>query len=229
MFYNIIFDMSKKFQGDISKKERKVFTIKNRWVKRLLLIFSPVFLMVIYILCKIGLALVQSPQPQLLLVLGGSPDREEFTAIVSKEYSTLDIWVSSGTQDSEKIFREAGLPSSKVHLDCRATDTVTNFTTVVEDLKNRNIRHVYIITSEYHMPRSLAIAAIVFGSQGIAFTPLSSPSNKRYPEVNNESRILRDVSRSIIWMFTGNALDDLNGRKNLDFCKNPGYERGIKG
>jgi uncharacterized SAM-binding protein YcdF (DUF218 family) len=220
--------MIKKFQGEQLKKNNHILlAIKNRWIRRLLLIFSPIFLMGFYISLRIGFALIQSPQPQIFLILGGSPDREEFTAKFSRQHP-LDIWVSSGSRDSEKIFREAGLPKSRIYLDCRATDTVTNFTTVVEDLRSRNIHHVYVVTSEYHMARSVAIATIVFGSQGITFTPLPSPTNRQYPELNAESRIFRDIFRSISWIFTGNALDDLNGRKKTDFCKNPGYQMGIK-
>jgi hypothetical protein len=44
------------------------------------------------------------------------------------------------------------------------------------------------------------IAFIVLGSQGIAFTPVSVASNQP-PEPDEV--IIRDVLRSLLWLFTG--------------------------
>jgi uncharacterized SAM-binding protein YcdF (DUF218 family) len=154
-----------------------------------------------YIPARLALAQQQAPDPKVILILGGSSDRETIAAQLAHHQPNLDIWVSSGSPYAASIFREAGIPNSRLHLDCRATDTVTNFTTVVSDFKRRGIQHVYVLTSEFHMARAIAIATVVFGSQGIAFTPVSVPNLQ--PRTESRLRILRDVGRSLVWVASG--------------------------
>ncbi|ERT08878.1 hypothetical protein M595_1110 [Lyngbya aestuarii BL J] len=161
------------------------------------------------------LALQQTPEPQAILMLGGNPNREEFTAEFAKKHNHLDVWVSSGVdrRTATEIFQQAGVDLGRVHLDYRAVDTVTNFSTLVEDLKKRDISHVYLITSDFHMSRAMAVASVVFGSQGIAFTPVPIPT-EGYPS-ESEVRIVRDVSRAVVWTFTGWAGENLHPRYAL--------------
>lgn len=151
---------------------------------------------------KIAIALQQEPYPQGMLVLGGEPTREVATAELAKWYPKLDVWVSSGPnpQETQKIFKDAGISPEKLHIDQRAVDTVTNFTTLVADFQQAKIHHLYLITSDFHILRAKAIAYLILGSQGIVFTPISIPSNHS-PESPN--RILRDITRSLIWILTG--------------------------
>ena len=53
-----------------------------------------------------------------------------------------------------------GVPDEKLHLDGRATDTVTNFTNLVGDFVNQKIQHVYLITPDHHMRRSLLLSSL---------------------------------------------------------------------
>ncbi|MDY7020121.1 MAG: YdcF family protein [Cyanobacteriota bacterium] len=160
---------------------------------------------------QLVVARFQTPQPQAILTLGGGSDRELFTAEFAKEHPDLDIWVSSGIprEPAIDIFRAAGIEDSRVHLDYLAVDTVTNFTSMVDEFQQRNIQHIYLITSDFHMPRSQAIATIVLGSQGIAFTPVAIPSEQ--PE-EASVRIWRDIGRSILWVVTGRTGASLNPR-----------------
>ncbi|NEO21455.1 YdcF family protein [Moorena sp. SIO4A5] len=155
-----------------------------------------------FIPIRLGFAHLQSPTPQLILTLGGGIGRERFTAQFAQQHRNLDIWVSSGvpTPQAQKVFREAGIPDQQVHIDRRAIDTVTNFTSLVQDFKTHDIHHVYLITSDFHMRRSIAIAFFIFGSQGIAFTPVAIPSQR--PE-ESWLQVLRDVGRSVVWIITG--------------------------
>jgi uncharacterized SAM-binding protein YcdF (DUF218 family) len=143
-------------------------------------------------------------QPEAILVLGGGSNREAVAAELAHVEPTLEIWVSSGRLRSEalKIFRAAGIADYRVQLDYRATDTVTNFTTLIAEFQQRQIQHLYIVTSDYHMRRAKAIAAVVLGSRGIAFTPVAVPST-----YTQESwlRALRDWGRAAIWQFTGHT------------------------
>lgn len=154
-------------------------------------------------------ARLQSPDPQAILTLGGDFDREEFTAQFARSHPNLEIWVSSGMPHarSRAIFHQAGVREQRLHLDNRAVDTVTNFTTLIADLKQREIQHIYLLTSDFHLTRAKAIATIVLGSQGIAFTPISIPS-----QTPQESwlRVLRDSGRATLWVFTGRTGASLN-------------------
>lgn len=162
------------------------------------------------ILVRLAIAFHQAPLPQAILTLGGGSDREKFTAQFAQMHPSLEIWVSSGTSpddEAHKIFQAAGIPDTRVHLDHRAVDTVTNFTSLVKDFKKRNIQHIYLITEDFHMARAKAIATFVLGSQGIAFTPVSVPSDEP-PE--SWLHILRDSGRAVLWIFTGHTGASLN-------------------
>ncbi len=169
--------------------------------------FYRFFLIILLILISIiplrlTIAYYQYPTPQAIFTLGGGDIREKFTATFSLEHPSLPIWVSSGIPrpKAERIFQKAGVPLERVHLDYRAVDTVTNFTTMVSTLEENNIHHVYLITSSFHMTRAKAIATLVLGSRAIAFTPVTI-SSKRTPE--SFSHVLRDVIRSVVWLITG--------------------------
>jgi uncharacterized SAM-binding protein YcdF (DUF218 family) len=162
-----------------------------------------------YIPARIAIAKQQAHRPELILVLGGSPARERLAAQLASTDPSLKIWVSSGTSEAASEFAAARIPASRVYLDHRATDTVTNFTTVVKDLKRKHIDHVYLVTSAYHLPRAQVIATIVFGSQGIAVTPVTIADEQR---IESRWRIVRDGLRSLMWLSTGRTGASLRGQ-----------------
>jgi len=152
---------------------------------------------------RLAIAKYQAPQPQAILTLGAWTDREKAAAKIAHWNPSLEVWVSSGTPPElvQPIFRAAGVSNSRLHLDYCAVDTVTNFTTIIPAFQRRNIRHIYLITSEFHMPRAKAIATLILGSQGIAFTPISVPSEN--PKKETIFPIIRDLGRSLLWIFIG--------------------------
>lgn len=143
-------------------------------------------------------------QPEALFVLGGHEERECFAAKLAQKHPNLPIWVSSGSPEdyAQRIFAKAGIKSDRLHLDYQASDTVTNFTSLVAELKAQGIDSVYLITSDNHMPRARLIGEIVFGSQGIIIKPMAVPSNSP-PESIKKS--LRDGARAILWLTTGHT------------------------
>jgi len=188
----------------------KKFQRKNR---RLLYLVSCglILALISTIPIRLAIAYYHSPAPQAILTLGGGNDREEFTAHFAQVHPGLKIWVSTGIlpEKSRAIFQGAGIPEERVHIDRRAVDTVTNFTSLVKNFKQEQIQHVYLITSSFHMRRAKAIAIFVLGSQGITFTAVSVPS-KQPPETWVHT--LRDVGRSLLWIFTGRTGASLNLR-----------------
>ncbi len=147
----------------------------------------------------------QFVQPQAILVLGGSTrllEREKFTAKLAHQYPNIPIWISGGSppQYTKKIFANAGIDPRRLNLDYEAVDTVTNFTTLVDELQSRGIKSVYLITSDFHMPRASVVGEIILGSRGMNFKPISVPSENS-PEPIQKS--IRDGARAIIWVATG--------------------------
>jgi len=141
-------------------------------------------------------------QPDAILVLGGDPRREDFAALFARQHPSLPIWISSGSNQeyTEGVFADAGVDFKRLHIDRTAEDTVTNFTTLVDELQRRGISSVYLVTSDYHMARAQVIGEIVFGSRNISLHPVPVPSEK-----NSESALktVRDIVRSMLWVTTG--------------------------
>ncbi|HYP03424.1 MAG TPA: YdcF family protein, partial [Cyanobium sp.] len=110
----------------------------------------------------------------MILVLGGDTDREIVAARLARR-DGLPVVVSGGSNPeyAHWLFQERqGLPSDRVRLDYRARDTVSNFTSLVDDLREAHIRHALLVTSSDHMPRALLVGRIVAGSRGIHLTPV---------------------------------------------------------
>lgn len=149
--------------------------------------------------------LMTNPVPketQAILVLGGDPNRERFAAQFALKHPQLPIYVSSGSpkEYSEYVFDRAGINRDRVHLDYRAVDTVTNFTTMVTDFQKQRISDIYVITSDFHMPRALVIGKVVLGSRGIQMHPVPVPTNVN---AEDSAKSLRDGLRSVFWLVSG--------------------------
>jgi uncharacterized SAM-binding protein YcdF (DUF218 family) len=187
----------------------KIFLFKKQFIFIFLISFIVILLSTIPL--KLAIARYQAPLPQIIFTLGGGINREEFTAQFAQTHPLLPIWLSSGSPKpiAEKLFQKAGIDLSRVKVDSRATDTVTNFTTVVKDFQKEHIQHLYLITSSFHMRRAKTIATIVLGSHGITFTPVAIPSTEHSESI---IKIVRDAGRALIWLVTGHTGASLNNR-----------------
>jgi uncharacterized SAM-binding protein YcdF (DUF218 family) len=156
---------------------------------------------------RLSLAAAQYPTPQGILMLGGEAGREAFTAQFAQDHPDLPIWVSTGAPAvvARPLFAAAGIEPPRLRLDYRAVDTVTNFSSLVQDFQSDEIHHVYVITSGFHMARARLIASVVLGSQGIAFTPVPIPPRQLADPGSRESlpHLTRDLLRAYLWWFTG--------------------------
>ncbi|WP_341531243.1 YdcF family protein [Nostoc sp. UHCC 0302] len=147
----------------------------------------------------------QYTQPQAVLVLGGSTkrlEREKFTAEFARKYPNIPIWITGGSPPkfTQRVFAKAGIDSKRLHLDYEAVDTVTNFTTLVDELQARGIKSVYLITSDFHMRRACVIGEIILGSRGIELKPVPVPSETSSEPI---TKSIRDGARAILWVTTG--------------------------
>ncbi len=143
----------------------------------------------------------------MILVLGGDADRERAAARLAR-HDGLPVVVSGGTNPeyARWLFEQReGLPSSQLRLDYRAIDTVTNFTSLVDDLRRARIRHALLVTSSDHMQRALLVGRIVAGSRGIHLTPVEVPCGALcVPE--GRRLVWGDGLRALIWVVSGRDL-----------------------
>tara|TARA_B100001939_G_scaffold286556_1_gene256792 strand:- start:55 stop:615 length:561 start_codon:yes stop_codon:yes gene_type:complete len=146
------------------------------------------------------------PQPQLILVLGGDLDRERAAARLARS-SGLPVLVSGGSNSdyAHWLFEGHGIAEDQLQLDYAARDTLGNFTTVVDRLRARGIRHVLLITSADHMARALLVGRLVAGSRGIHLSPLEVPCGDQCRE-EPFSKVWGDGLRALVWVFSGRDL-----------------------
>jgi uncharacterized SAM-binding protein YcdF (DUF218 family) len=146
------------------------------------------------------------PPAQLILVLGGDADRERVAADLARR-DGLPVLVSSGSNPeyAQWLFHQQGLDQRRVQLDYRATDTLSNFTSVVDELKRAKVRHVLLVTSSDHMNRALLVGRLVAGSRGIALTPVAVPCGQRC-EPEGRRKVWGDGLRAALWVLTGRDL-----------------------
>ncbi len=184
-------------QSTASPKKRS----RYRW--RLLKFLLPISLPLLPI-AWIGYREIENTwlQPQAIFVLGGDETREIFAAKFAAAHPHLSVWISSGAPPNYtlRLFHKAGVAPDKLHLDYRASDTVTNFTTMVDRFEARKITSVYLVTSEFHIRRARTIGEIVFGSKGIKIKPLTVAG---YETSEPLQKTLRDGVRSLVWLTTG--------------------------
>ncbi len=154
-----------------------------------------------------GLWWPRPPAPQIILVLGGDKDRELAAAELARR-DGLPVVVSGGTNPeyAHWIFEERqGLPPHQVQLDYRARDTLSNFTSLVDDLRRARVRSAILVTSTDHMPRALLVGRIVAGSRGIQLTPRAVPCGSLCVR-ERRSKIWGDGLRAALWVVTGRDL-----------------------
>ncbi|WP_239651408.1 YdcF family protein [Neosynechococcus sphagnicola] len=100
------------------------------------------------------------------------------------------------------FFSQAGIDARRLHLDYQAIDTVSNFTTLVNQLQAEGINSIYLITSDDHMQRARLVGEIILGSRGIEIRPLAVASG-RSPEPWEKT--IRDGARAVLWLLTGHT------------------------
>ena len=186
------------------RKQRYLFTKPKPRRSQLMLLPWLIPILAVSLFCSYRYIKSYFVQPEAIFVLGGAEERESFAAKFAHHHPELDIWVSSGSPEwyTQKIFAKAGILQERLHIDHQAVDTVTNFTTLVDELKAEGIDSVYLVTSDNHMRRARVIGEIVFGSRGIILKPLPVASG-RSPEPIE--KCFRDGVRSILWLTTGHT------------------------
>ena len=151
-------------------------------------------------------AALTNHQPQRILVLGGDADRERIGLRLARRMN-LPLVVSGGTNPeyAQWLMQHEGLPEDRVRLDYRARDTLGNFTSLVDELQRDGVHHLLLVTSEDHLPRAMAVGAIVAGSRGIRLTGVPVSCRPRCREESLSKRF-GDGLRAFAWVLTGRDL-----------------------
>ncbi len=104
------------------------------------------------------------PPPQMILVLGGDVEREKQAAALARQ-SNLPVLITGGSNPeyAQWVFEGQGVDAQKLQLDYAARDTLSNFTTLVDRLRRRGIRHVLLVTSSDRL-RGAPMLAVLCGS-----------------------------------------------------------------
>jgi uncharacterized SAM-binding protein YcdF (DUF218 family) len=193
---------SKASQSNKNLSKTQTSPIARRSSRHRKIPWAALLLLMVFLWVGYRQLVTQFSQPQAILVLGGSPDREKFAAELALEHPKLPVWVSSGSpkEYSEWVFDSAGVESERIHLDYRAVDTLTNFTTLVDDLKAEGITSFYLVTSDYHMRRAQWIAEVIGSNRGVVFKTVPIPSDRPSEPV---IKAFRDSGRAVLWVVTG--------------------------
>lgn len=188
-----------KSQRPTPRRRRRRRPRRGRWLLALLAAAGLVLL-------SRGLWQPPLPPPQIILVLGGDVERERVAADLAAR-DGLPVLVSGGSNPeyAHWLFGRQGLDHGRVQLDYRATDTLTNFTSIVDELKRAKVRHVLLVTSSDHMQRAMLVGRVVAGSRGIGLTPVEVPCGDRCtPETWR--KVWGDGARAALWVLTGRDL-----------------------
>ena len=153
-------------------------------------------------------ALLDRSAPDLVFVLGGDVDRERMGARLAKQLE-LPLVVSGGSnvEYATWLLETEDLHPDQVTLDYRARDTLGNFTSLIDELASREVRHVLLVTSEDHLARSMAVGQVVAGSRGIHLTGVPVACA---PSCREEGWLKQagDWLRAVTWVLTGRDLRD---------------------
>jgi uncharacterized SAM-binding protein YcdF (DUF218 family) len=134
-----------------------------------------------------------------ILILGGNKERELASAAFCSAYPNIPVFVSSGY--AEKCWFN---DPSRVTIDRRATDTLSNFTTLISTFKNCGFAHILVLTDEPHSRRSMYLGMIVLGAVGLGFSLRTVPlKTSLRPSTETSFRLVRDVARAVCWVLTG--------------------------
>jgi uncharacterized SAM-binding protein YcdF (DUF218 family) len=138
---------------------------------------------------------VPNEKADAFIVLGAQvqPSGEPSVQLEWRLQAALDAYraapapiVVSGGQGSDEprpegeVMRDwlmaKGVPNGDILVDNTSANTLQNIRRAVQLLADKNAKHVRIITSDYHLPRALAIAR----DEGLLVSGIGSPCKQEY-------------------------------------------------
>lgn len=114
-------------------------------------------------------------KPDAIFVLGGGQDtsRELTGAALQKKYG-VDVYVSGHNGEAEsmrKLMLAKGVKEETIKLEPKASNTKEHVKYLLPMVIDKGYRKIYLVTSAYHMPRSMLLFAKPFKNYGIDIIP----------------------------------------------------------
>lgn len=135
------------------------------------------------------------------LVLGGSIQREIYTAQLLQQFPDIPVLISHGSPEPciWLIFERENAPRDRVWLENCADSTFENFYFSVPILRQWGVRHAKLITSQTHLPRAAWLAKIHLGMRGIWVETKVAPEQGIPGNQEHWLKTSLDVLRSLAW------------------------------
>ena len=153
----------------------------------------------------------------LILHLGGAFARLWTTGDLARLLPTAPVIISTEMQPHDVLEELAsfGVAYDRVTLDYRAWDTVTNLTKTVDLVRAHGTTDLYLVSDLSHLRRAGAIAAAVYtfrAPRRIHLVPSLCGDLAHY---EREGAVWGDMTRALVWRFTGILLHDRAIRRRL--------------
>jgi hypothetical protein len=134
-------------------------------------------------------------------VLGGSIRREIHVAQLLQQSPHMPVLISQGSPEPciWIIFEREDAPRDRVWLENCADSTFDNFWFGVPILKQWDVRHVKLITSQTHLPRAAWLAKIHLGARGIWVETEVAPERGIPGNQEFWLKTSLDITRSLAW------------------------------
>jgi uncharacterized SAM-binding protein YcdF (DUF218 family) len=194
------------------KFQRQIRFFKLKIVRRIVLTSITLFIIasLAALLSQILRLSTAAQQPvDLFFVLGGSIRREIYVSQLAKQFPNTRILISTGSDDPciFKLFERVNAPVEQVWLEKCADSTFGNFFFSLPLLKQWQIHHVKLITSESHLPRAKWMAQILLGAHGM-WVEVDVVEETGIPG-NQESglKTILDLMRAVIWAVASQGFD----------------------
>ena len=148
------------------------------------------------------LGLINLPQGdsmEVILHLGGSPERAITAARLAAAHPSSKVVVSSEGQGFAGYYEAAGIAPERIIIDNAAWDTVTNFTHTYKLLRGLSCSRLYVVTSMFHCYRSMLIALACWGGR----VPIVIVPHGINTRESDERIAFADFARGLCWRIFG--------------------------
>ena len=111
--------------------------------------------------------------PDAIIVLSATYGRSVTAARLYKKHKVdvIATGYQGGAEYMERIMRKNGVPAKDIVLEKQATNTKDHVKYVLPIAREKGYKKVYLVTSAYHMPRSMMNFEKPFATHGIEVVP----------------------------------------------------------
>ncbi|WP_008310775.1 YdcF family protein [Leptolyngbya sp. PCC 6406] len=144
----------------------------------------------------------QRPNPDAILMLGGSIRREMYLAEQVAQGLSQPILISRGSPDPciRRLFEQAAAPLNQVWLETCAFSTFDNFRYSLPTLQSWGVRRVRVVTSGTHVIRARWLGRIMLGGHGIWVEMVSVPEQGVPGNQERPLKTALDLLRGLGWV-----------------------------